>query len=322
MHINNMDDLDILSLKILVSLYENKSATFVAKTLDIPAPKISRSLKNLREIFGDELFIRRTYGLFPNEFASYLYPIAKETITCAAKFQRAQATKTSQTKTHIEIAAPGFIAHAFPKALMQAIKEEQKQIEINVTPWSKHTMQDIISGETTLGICCNRVGNGIAENADKLQTTPLQRINKVYLIASKNHPIFKQEITLESIAQYPFINTNLGNSSTRPSPYQEFCAQNGINLHTEITLSSISSLFEYLSESQTISLLPYRVIHELASDIPELHTCQLSQLETERLHSHVEAPTILLIQKNQLKPMSDDLVWVSQQIKKIIENII
>ncbi|MGL4936928.1 LysR substrate-binding domain-containing protein [Shewanella sp.] len=322
MHINNMDDLDILSLKILVSLYENKSATFVAKTLDLPAPKISRSLKNLREIFGDELFIRRKYGLFPNEFASHLYPIAKETITCAAKFQRAQANKTSQTKTHIEIAAPGFIAHAFPKALMQAIKEEQKQIEISVTPWSKHTMQDIISGETTLGICCNRSGNGITENADKLQTTPLQRINKVYLIASKNHPIFKQEITLESIAQYPFINTNLGSTSTRPSPYQEFCTQNGINLHTEITLSSISSLFEYLSESQTISLLPYRVIHELASDIPELHTCQLSQLETERLHSHVEAPTILLIQKNQLKPMSDDLVWVSQQIKKIIENII
>ena len=75
-----MDGLDILSLKILVSLYENKSATYVSKALDIPAPKISRSLKNLREIFGDELFIRRKYGLFPNEFATHLYPIAKEAI--------------------------------------------------------------------------------------------------------------------------------------------------------------------------------------------------------------------------------------------------
>ncbi|MGL5359597.1 MAG: LysR family transcriptional regulator, partial [Shewanella sp.] len=137
-----------------------------------------------------------------------------------------------------------------------------------------------------------------------------------------NHPIFKQDITLETIAQYPFINTNLGSSSTRPSPYQEFCAQNGINLNTEITITSISSLFEYLSESQTISLLPYRIIHEMASDIPELHTCQISQLETERLHSHVEAPTILLIQKNQQKPVNDDLAWVSLQIKKIIEHII
>jgi len=31
MHISNMDGLDILSLKILVSLYENKSATYVSK---------------------------------------------------------------------------------------------------------------------------------------------------------------------------------------------------------------------------------------------------------------------------------------------------
>ncbi|HAY94804.1 MAG TPA: LysR family transcriptional regulator, partial [Shewanella sp.] len=37
MHISNMDGLDILSLKILVSLYENKSATYVSKALDIPA---------------------------------------------------------------------------------------------------------------------------------------------------------------------------------------------------------------------------------------------------------------------------------------------
>lgn len=156
MHISNMDGLDILSLKILVSLYENKSATYVSKALDIPAPKISRSLKNLREVFGDELFIRKKYGLFPNEFVTHLYPIAKQTIECTEKFQKVRAANVNHVKTHVEIAAPGLIAYAFPKALMQAIKEEQKSIHINITPWSLHTTQDIINGDTTLGICCNK----------------------------------------------------------------------------------------------------------------------------------------------------------------------
>ena len=136
MHISNMDGLDILSLKILVSLYENKSATYVSKALDIPAPKISRSLKNLREVFGDELFVRKKYGLFPNEFVTHLYPIAKQAIECTDKFQKVRAANVNHVKTHIEIAAPGLIAYAFPKALMQAIKEEQKSIHINITPWS------------------------------------------------------------------------------------------------------------------------------------------------------------------------------------------
>ncbi|MGL4615465.1 MAG: LysR family transcriptional regulator, partial [Shewanella sp.] len=285
------------------------------------APKISRSLKHLREIFGDELFIRRKYGLFPNEFATHLYPIAKETIECVSKFQKVQTIKKNQIKTNVEIAVPGLIAYTFPKALMQAIREEQKQININITPWSKHTIQDIISGDITLGICCSR-GVTTTDYTDKLITTQLQAIDKLYLVAGKNHPIFKQDITLESIAQYPYINGYLGHSHTRPSPFQEFCNHHGIKLNTEISITSISSLFEYLSENQSITLLPYRIVYEMASETPELHTCQLSQLETERLHANTIAPSILLIQKNQPSQINDDLVWLTQQIKKIIENII
>ncbi|MCT8870014.1 LysR family transcriptional regulator, partial [Shewanella xiamenensis] len=310
------------NMAMLWLIYEGILQTYVSKALDIPAPKISRSLKNLREVFGDELFIRKKYGLFPNEFVTHLYPIAKQTIECTEKFQKVRAANVNHVKTHVEIAAPGLIAYAFPKALMQAIKEEQKSIHINITPWSLHTTQDIINGDTTLGICCNKSTADVAAYGDKLQTTTLQRMGKVYLIASRNHPIFKREITLETIAEYPYVNTDLGNPSTRLSPYQEFCIKNGIKLNTEITITSISSLFEYLGESQTISLLPYRVVYEMVAEIPELHTCQLSQLEAERLYADTEAPTIFLVQKNQPNRASEELAWLSEQIKKIVDSII
>jgi len=225
-------------------------------------------------------------------------------------------------KTHIEIAAPGLIAYAFPKALMQAIKDEQKLMHINITPWSMHTTQDIVNGDTTLGICCNKSTADVAAFGDKLLTTTLHRMDKVYLIASRNHPIFKREITLETIAEYPYVNTDLGNPSSKLSPYQEFCLKSNIKLNTEITITSISSLFEYLGESQALSLLPYRVVYEMVSDVAELHTCQLSQHEAERLYAHTEAPTIFLVQKNQPSKVSDDLVWLSGQIKKIVDHII
>ena len=128
-----------------------------------------------------------------------------------------------------------------------------------------------------------------------------------YQIASRHHPIFKREITLETIAEYPYVNTDLGNPSTKLSPYQEFCISNGIKLNTEITITSISSLFEYLGESNAVSLLPYRIVYEMVSDIPELHTCQLSQYEAERLYADTETPTIFLVQKNQPNAINEDL---------------
>lgn len=47
----DFERIDLLSLNIFVLLYENKSATITSKALKIPAPKISRCLKQLRETF-------------------------------------------------------------------------------------------------------------------------------------------------------------------------------------------------------------------------------------------------------------------------------
>lgn len=60
----------------------------------------------------------------------------------------------------------------------------------------------------------------------------------------------------------------------------------------------------------------------MVAEIPELHTCQLSQLEAERLYADTEAPTIFLVQKNQPNRASEELVWLSEQIKKIVDSII
>ncbi|MBO2613945.1 LysR family transcriptional regulator [Shewanella algae] len=127
----DFEKLDILSLSILVSLYENKSATHVSKILNVPAPKISRCLKTARSIFGNELFLRKKYGLIPNEFAAKVYPIAKEIVDCAKGFNHL-GNPTLAGNKNFELVTPGLISYAYPKALMQAIKQQNKQLHINL----------------------------------------------------------------------------------------------------------------------------------------------------------------------------------------------
>ena len=121
----DLDKLDLLTLSILVSLYENKSATHVSRILDVPASKISRCLHSARLLFGDELFIRRKYGLVPNDYAGRIYPIAKEIVDCAKNFNRLNSTSLPHSR-HFELVMPGMIAHAYPRALMNSIKEHHK----------------------------------------------------------------------------------------------------------------------------------------------------------------------------------------------------
>jgi hypothetical protein len=60
----------------------------------------------------------------------------------------------------------------------------------------------------------------------------------------------------------------------------------------------------------------------MVSDVPELHACQLSQYEAERLYADTETPTIFLVQKNQPNAINEDLKWLSGEIKKIVDRII
>lgn len=310
-------DLDLLSINIFVNLYENRSATFVSHKLNVPAPKISRCLKHAREIFGNELFIRKKHGLVPNEFAGKVYPIAKEIIECAKSLQKLNGLHEHAPIHHFEIVAPDLISYPFPKALLNAIKSAGKDMSFNISPWTKSSINNIISGEVDVGLCCSKMLDCIKETDESLNALPLKKLNKLFLLCHHEHPILKQEITLESIAQYPFINSNVGYSEQELSPFQEFCLSQHIKLITEMNLTGLTGLFEYLRSGQGLALLPYSSIFTMINSSPDLHACRLSDVESERLYMHVKEPNLYLIYNENNK--DPNLRWLTSELKGLVE---
>ncbi|ACA84539.1 transcriptional regulator, LysR family [Shewanella woodyi ATCC 51908] len=312
-----LSDLDLLSINIFVNLYENRSATLVAHKLNIPAPKISRCLKHTREILGNELFVRKKYGLIPNEFASEVYPIAKELMECATKLQKLYCTSDNGLIRHFEIAAPDLISYPFPKILLSAIKDAGKSVSFNISRWNKHSIDNIISGEVDLGLCCSKELDNLRRSDESLIALRLKKLNKLFLICHNQHPLLKEEITLESIASYPFINSNMGYSELELSPLQEYCQSQNIHLETEINLTGLTGLFEYLRSSQSVTLLPYSTIFNVINNIPDLHACRLSEVESERLYRQVRTPSLYLVYRNNDK--TPEHQWLSSEIQDLIE---
>ena len=309
-----LDKLDLLTLTILVNLYEHKSATHVSRMLDIPASKISRCLHTARLIFGDDLFIRRKYGLVPNDYAGKIYPIAKEIVDCAKHFNRVNSAEQLHHR-YFELTFPGMIAHAYPRALMHAIKVHNKNIHINVSSWSNHSLETLTNDPHGIVMCCCKDPNEIRFFDQNLQVEVLATLNRQYLLSCKKHPILKQEISLETIANYPFINTFIGVQAPILNPFQEYCQSHKLTLNTEMTITSISSLFEYLSDCNSLAITPYKAVYDMLDDDSGIHACQLSEVECERLFQVVEPLKLVMV----TYPTADneESIWLKKKIREL-----
>ncbi|GGP91523.1 LysR family transcriptional regulator [Shewanella ulleungensis] len=315
----DLDKLDLLTLTILVSLYEHKSATHVSKILNIPASKISRCLHTARLIFGDDLFIRRKYGLVPNDYAGKVYPIAKEIVDCAKHFNRVNSAEQLHHR-YFELVFPGMIAYAYPRAIMQAIKDHNKNIHINVSSWSNHSLESLTNDPHGIVMCCCKSPDEVSFFDHNLRVEVLATLNRQYLLCCKNHPILKQEISLETIAKYPFINTFIGVQAPILNPFQEYCKAKGLPVNTEMTITSVSSLFEYLSDCQSLAITPYKAVYDMLDEDSGIHACQLSEVECDRIFQVVEPLKLVMVTYPTSE--NDDSVWLKKKIRELTLELI
>lgn len=73
--------LDLTTLLVFDQLMRLRKATLAAAELGLTPPGISHALKRLRDVFGDELFIRRPHGLEPTAFALAAAPRIQKAIS-------------------------------------------------------------------------------------------------------------------------------------------------------------------------------------------------------------------------------------------------
>lgn len=72
--------LDLTVLLVFLGLIRLRKATAVGRDLGLTQSAVSHALKRLRDIFGDELFLRRPHGLEPTAVALALEPSVREAV--------------------------------------------------------------------------------------------------------------------------------------------------------------------------------------------------------------------------------------------------
>ncbi|EZP83949.1 LysR family transcriptional regulator [Novosphingobium resinovorum] len=72
--------LSFMHLTVFETILRTKSVSGAAETLDVPQPTLSRYLKQLREHFGNQLFVRTRHGLEPTSLAISAAPAVSQAL--------------------------------------------------------------------------------------------------------------------------------------------------------------------------------------------------------------------------------------------------
>src|SRR3546814_9930222 len=96
--------LSFMHLTVFEAIMRTKSVSLAAETLDVPQPTLSRYLKQLRDHFGNQLFVRTRTGLEPTrseEHTSELQPLMR--ISYAVFWLKTKPNDSTTVTTHQHI---------------------------------------------------------------------------------------------------------------------------------------------------------------------------------------------------------------------------
>ena len=202
--------LSLSRLLLLDAVWRLRSLSDAAKECGLSVSTASRQLSQARKDFGDELFIRSGYELYPtdrmNALSNELEPLLARLsgLMRPEEFDPATLRKTFRVMT----ADNGFMAFIAPS--LRLLQEQAPRVSLDIVlPQPESIERMLKDGSIDLAI------TPIPQNAADLESLPLARIRKC-LLMRKGHPLAKEllehgleSLTPEKIAKWPQAFTNL-----------------------------------------------------------------------------------------------------------------
>lgn len=155
---NELRRLDLTLLLVFLGLLRHRKATLVAGELGLTQSAISQALRRLRDVFGDELFLRRPHGMEPTAAALALEtpvgqavemlrgalgavrafdPAAAEGVVRIAALDAEQAALVPRLAACLRQAAPGLTLSVLPlgrAAAVEALTEGRVDLALGLIP--------------------------------------------------------------------------------------------------------------------------------------------------------------------------------------------
>lgn len=255
---NKIRRLDGALLLIFRELLRRRRATEVAEHLGLSPSAISHALTRLRDLFDDQLFIRKPHGLEPTRRALELGPQVEALIDLAGTTLAPQSGFVpSNTERRFSINSPEFVTAMIGSRLIEQMSISAPKASFAVRSLGHEPALDALRrGEIDLALGrFGSVGYG-------LTAEPLYQ-DRFCVVARKDHPQLKGAISLDN---YRTIGHVIASAASEKDPTESVQVQNWLG---EINIVAVVPLWltalVMVSTTDVIATCPMRLAQRQAA---------------------------------------------------------
>jgi DNA-binding transcriptional LysR family regulator len=246
----NLNKLSIMMLTALEALYIARKTTVAAERLGVAQPSMSVYLKQLRELTGDELFVRGAHGLEPTDFCHAYYESVKGILDSLGVLaaQRNAVFDPQTMSASFAVSIPFVRGRVLFEELSVRLGRKFPRVKVDMVSLpEKEALRYIEEGTTDL--CIGLVSEKLEKHfpAAKLFKTDL------VVICSDKSPLFKKtRITKAEYLETPHIKAT---ASFEPSMLDAKFRQMGMLQKTLVCVPNIGAEIALLRETDYLLIM-------------------------------------------------------------------
>lgn len=233
-------NIDFELYRIFYVVANNHNITASSKELNISQPAISKSIKNLEEQLGGQLFVRTKRGVILTEEGQEFYNYIKHAIEYISNAENKFTELINLETGSIKIGITTTLTKEF---LLQYLEEFHKlypKIDIQIiTNISSELFSKLRNGLIDL-IILNLNNKNYGSDISIIKC---RKVTDCFIVNKSYYDLLPKEISLEELNNYPLILQAKG-SNTRAF-LDDFAKENNITLKPNIELTSYSLVVEF-----------------------------------------------------------------------------
>ena len=245
----DLKNFDLNLLIIFDELMKERSVSAVANHLGVTQPAISRSLKRLRQLFGDELFCRTPKGMEPTSYALYIAePICSSLGALRSTIGQQFEFNPLESRRNFTIRMSDIGEVYILPRLLQILGTEAPHVSITIVRDNIESLKsEMEAGRIDLAI-------GLI---DGLEAGFFRRqfYKQGYVCAfRRDHPLASQPLSLKDFmeAEHAIVTA----SGTGHIRIDELIEKQGIHRNIKLRVPNYASLERLLSNSNLIATIP------------------------------------------------------------------
>jgi DNA-binding transcriptional LysR family regulator len=196
--------IDLNLIRVFDAVYEDRNLLRAGKRLHLSQSAVSHALARLREVVGDELFVRTAKGMMPTARATTMADDLRSSLRRIDLALGVEPFIPGQSTRCFVIAANDHLTTVLVAELNRLMAKEAPGIDLVVRPSTRLDLAeqvDVGRIDLALGI--------FAQIPSRLSARTLMTQGEL-IVMRKRHPSSRRKLVLQDLSRYPLVTVSVG----------------------------------------------------------------------------------------------------------------